>query len=132
MDFARSGSIPPASSKIASEARNGAIEKIGGLLICQPSADATGLNSGSRCNRNRVLGSLPNQPANRGNFVLVACRSCTNAPATAPGPAFRYLYEHQAAKATHQACNFMGGFPTGWARSNPRQMPPACAAAVIL
>jgi len=71
-DFVRRASIPPASSKIASEARNGAIAKIGGLLICQPSADETGTNSGSRCNRNRVFGSLPNHPASRGNFVLVA------------------------------------------------------------
>ena len=72
IDFARSGSIPPASSKIESDARSGAIEKIGGLLICQPSADATGTNSGSRCNLNRVFGSFPNQPARRGNFVFVA------------------------------------------------------------
>src|SRR5439155_26907734 len=71
-DFVRRACIPPASSKIAREARNGAIAKIGGLLICQPSADETGTNSGSRCNRNRVLGSLPNQPASRGNFLLVA------------------------------------------------------------
>ena len=42
--------MPPASSKTESEARNGAIEKIGGLLICHPSAEATGVNSGSRCN----------------------------------------------------------------------------------
>ena len=32
IDFARSGSIPPASSKIANEARSGAIARIGGLL----------------------------------------------------------------------------------------------------
>ena len=70
IDFARSGSIPPASSKIASDARSGAIEKIGGLLICQPSADGTGMNSGSRCMRNRVFGSLPNQPARRGNSCV--------------------------------------------------------------
>src|SRR6185503_14325007 len=132
MDFARSGSIPPASSKTESDARNGAIEKIGGLLICQASADGTGTNSGSRCNLNRVFGSLPNQPASRGNFVFVACRSCTNAPATAPGPAFKYLYEHHTAKSTFQSCNFNGAFPTAWARSNPTTMPPACAAAVIL
>src|SRR5205809_2543152 len=110
MDFARNDSIPPASSKIASDARNGAIEKIGGLLICQPSADATGINSGSRCRRNRVLGSLPNQPASRGSFALVACRSCTNTPPIAPGPAFKYLYEHQTAKSTFQSCNASGTF----------------------
>src|SRR4029453_5305022 len=104
---------------MASEARNGAIAKIDGLLICQPSADATGMNSGSRCNRNRVFGSLPNQPASRGNFVLVAGCSGTNAPATAPGPAFRYLYEHQTAKSTFQSCNVSGTFPMAWARSNP-------------
>src|SRR5437667_4595809 len=108
MDFARSGSIPPASSKIASEARNGAMEKMGGLLICQPSADGTGMNSGSRCKRNRVFGSFPNQPARRGNLVLVACRSCTNTPATAPGPALRYLYEHHTAKSTFQSCKPSG------------------------
>src|SRR6476661_10122266 len=108
---------------MSSEARKGAIEKIGGLLICQPSADATGINSGSRCNRNRVFGSLPNQPANRGNFVLVACRSCTNAPATAPGPAFRYLYEHQTAKSTFQSCNANGTLPIACARSIPTIQP---------
>src|SRR4029450_11466101 len=112
MDFALRASIPPASSKVARDARNGAIEKIGGLLICQPSADATGINSGSRCSRNRVFGSFPNQAANRAHFVLVACRSSTNAPPTAPGPAFRYLYEHQTAKSTFQSCNFNGAFPT--------------------
>src|SRR5207244_9157325 len=92
--------MPPASSKMASEARSSAIEKIGGLLICQPSADGTGTNSGSRCKRNRVFGSFLNHPASRGNLVFVAWRSCTNAPATAPGPAFRYLYEHQTANST--------------------------------
>src|SRR5439155_26670012 len=102
-DFARSGSIAPASSKVSSEARSGAMEKIGGLLICQPSADGTGMNSGSRFNRNRVFGSFPNQPASRGNFLFVSWRSCTNAPATAPGPAFKYLYEHQTAKSTFQS-----------------------------
>src|SRR5438034_7862985 len=91
-------SIPPTSSKIDNDARSGAIEKIGGLLICQPSADGTGMNSGSRCKRNRVFGSLPNQPARRGNFVLVTWRSCTNAPAIAPAPAVTYLYDHQTAK----------------------------------
>src|SRR5438093_4556696 len=111
IDFGRSGAIPRASSKIASEARNGAIEKIGGLLICQPSADGTGTNSGSRCKRNRVFGSLPNQPARRGNLVFVACRSCTNAPATALGPAFKYLYEHHTAKSTFQLCNATGTLP---------------------
>src|SRR5213593_4718709 len=111
MDFARTGSTPPASSKIAREARRGAIDKIGGLLICQPSADTTGTNSGSRCKRNRVFGSLPNQPARRGNLVLVACRSCTNAPAAAPAPAFKYLYEHHTAKSTFQSCNATGTFP---------------------
>src|SRR4029453_19394771 len=108
MDFALRASIPPASSKVARDARNGAIEKIDGLLICQPSADATGINSGSRCNRNRVFGSLPNQPASRGNFVLVACRSCTKAPATAPGPAFRYLYEHKTKQSTFKPSNLNG------------------------
>src|SRR5207247_11205897 len=92
LDFARSGSILPASLKIATDGRNGAIEKIGGLLICQPSADRTGMNSGSRCKRKRVFGSFPNQPARRGRSRLVACRSYTKAPATAPGPALRYLY----------------------------------------
>src|SRR5437762_12314233 len=100
--------MPPASSKMDSEARNGAIEKIGGLLICHPSADGTGMNSGSRCNRNRVFGSFPNQPAKRGNFWLVACRSCTNAPATAPGPALSDLYEHNPAKSTFQLCTASG------------------------
>src|SRR6478609_6648199 len=89
-DFCRSPSIP-ASWKMAREARRGAIDRIGGLLICHPSAEGTGMNSGSRCMRKRVFGSLPNQPARRGKFVLVACRSCTKAPATAPGPALRYL-----------------------------------------
>src|SRR5207253_9480584 len=97
MDFARSGSIPPASSKIASEARNGAMEKMGGLLICQPSADGTGINSGSRCKRNRVFGLFLNHPASRGNFVFVALRSCTNVLATDPGPEYSYLYESQYA-----------------------------------
>ena len=46
------------------------MEKIGGLLTCQPSADGTGMNSGSSCMRKRVFGSLPNQPARRGNFVI--------------------------------------------------------------
>src|SRR5262245_5568653 len=63
-DFVRSDSIPPASRKTESDARSGAIAKIGGLLICQPSADGTGTNSGWRCNLNRVFGSFPNQPAN--------------------------------------------------------------------
>src|SRR6059058_4761813 len=108
--------MPPASSKIDSEARNGAIEKMGGLLICQPSADGTGTNSGSRCKRNRVLGSFPKHPASRGNLVFVAWRSCTNAPATAPGPAFRYLYEHQTAKSTFHSCNESGTLPMAWAR----------------
>ena len=58
--------------KMESDARNGAIEKIGGLLTCHASADGTGTNSGSRCNLKRVFGSLPNQPANRGSFVFVA------------------------------------------------------------
>src|SRR4029077_6253777 len=108
MDFARTASIPPASSKIVSEARNGAIAKIGGLLICQPSADGTATNSGSRCNRNRVFGSLPNQTASRGKLLLVAGRSGANAPATAPCPAFRNLYEPQTAKSTFQSCNVSG------------------------
>src|SRR5437016_12301027 len=116
---------------MASEARNGAIEKIGGLLICQPSADGTGMKSGSRCNLNRVLGSFPNQPARRGSLVLVACRSCTNAPATAPGPALRYLYEHQTAKSTFQSCNASGTLPAACARSTPTVMPRFCAAFVI-
>src|ERR1043166_8120098 len=72
VDFARRTSTPPALSKIASDACNGAIDKIGGLLICQPSADATGMKSGSRCKRKRVFGSFPNQPASRGSFVFVA------------------------------------------------------------
>src|SRR5256885_7479093 len=108
------------------------MEKIGGLLICQASAEGTGMNSGSRCNRKRVFGSLPNQPARRGSFVLVACRSCTNAPATAPGPAFRYLYEHQTAKSTFQSCNDTGTLPIAWARSTPTVIPCFCAAAVIV
>src|SRR5262249_10313303 len=111
VDFFRRASVPPASSKIESDARSGAIEKIGGLLICQPSAQPTGTNSGSRCSLNRVFGSFPNQPASRGSFVFVPWRSCTNAPATAPGPAFKYLYEHHTAKATFQSCSETGTLP---------------------
>src|SRR5207253_248307 len=122
-DLPRSRSIPPASSKIASDARSGAIEKIGGLLICQPSADGTGMKSGSRCNLNRVFGSFPNQPASRGNFVFVAWRSWTNAPATAPGPALTYLYEHQTAKSMSQSCSASDTLPAAWARSKPITIP---------
>src|SRR2546430_10760534 len=108
------------------------MEKIGGLLICQPSAEGTGINSGSRCKRKRVFGSLPNQPAKRGSLVFVAWRSCTNTPATAPGPALRYLYEHQAAKSTFQSCKASGTLPIAWARSKPTTIPCFCAAAVIV
>src|SRR5204862_62976 len=79
----------------------------------------------------RVFGSLPNQPARRGRFVLVACRSCTNAPATAPGLALRYLYEHHTAKSTFQSCNARGTLPIAWARSKPTMIPQFWAAAVI-
>src|SRR5256886_17313125 len=96
---------------MAREARSGAIDRIGGLLICQPSAEGTGMNSGSRCMRKRVFGSLPNQPASRGNLVLDACRSCTNAPATAPGPALRYLYDNHAPKSTFQSGTAKGTLP---------------------
>src|SRR5262249_52936918 len=108
------------------------MEKIGGMLICQPSADGTGIKSGSKCKRKRVFGSFPNQPASRGNLVLLACRSCTNAPATAPGPALRYLYEHHTAKSTFQSCSETGTLPAACARSNPATIPCFCAAAVTV
>src|SRR4030095_16651289 len=117
---------------MASEARSGDIEKIGGLLICQPSAVGTGTNSGSKCRRNRVFGSLPHQTPKRGRLVFIACRSCTNAPATAPGPALRYLYEHQTAKSTFQSCNESGTLPTACARSKPGMIPYFRAADVIV
>lgn len=40
-----------------------------------------------------------------------------------PGPAFRYLYEHQHAKSTSQSCKRMGTFPTACAQSKPTMQP---------
>ena len=56
-----------------------------------PSENGQGWNMAATANLNRVFGSFPNQPARRGKFVFFAWRSCKNAPAIAPGPAFKYL-----------------------------------------
>src|SRR5437773_12381068 len=45
IEFAQSASIPPASSTIDIHATHGAIEKIGGFLICQLSAEGPGFDS---------------------------------------------------------------------------------------
>ena len=44
--------------------------------------------------RKRVDGSFPHQPARLPTVRSFPWRSCTKQPATAPGPALRYLYEH--------------------------------------
>ena len=62
---------------------------IGGFESCQPSAFGRGAKSGPISKR--VSGSLPHQPPKRGIDVSRAWRSCTKAPATAPGPELRYL-----------------------------------------
>src|SRR5262245_51550449 len=80
-----------ALSKISSDARSGANEKMGGFGTCQPSAPGLGIKCGSSCMRKRVAGSLPHHPAIRGNDTLLPCFSCTKQPPTAPGPEFRYL-----------------------------------------
>ncbi|KAG1373333.1 hypothetical protein G6F59_018511 [Rhizopus arrhizus] len=79
----------PARSNRSSDARSGARPRIGGLLSCQPSAPVAGMNCGAIWKR--VASSWPHQPAKRGRVVSRWCRSCTNAPATAPGPLLRYL-----------------------------------------
>ena len=76
------------SSKIASDERSGAIERIGGLEIAQASAVATGVSSGSISKR--TSGSVPHHPASLGTS-LPRWRSWTKAAAVDPGPPFRYL-----------------------------------------
>lgn len=45
-----------------------------------------------------------------------------------PGPAFRYLYEHQHAKSMPQSCKRMGTFPMACAQSKPTMQPCTCPA----
>ena len=85
---ARSVSIPTLS-KIRREVRTGPMEKIGGLEICQASAEAGGRDTGAISNR--VSGSVLHQPSNRGRWGSSTCRSWTNTPDSAPGPELRYL-----------------------------------------
>ena len=95
--------VMPTLSNSSSDVRTGPIAKIGGLEICHASTVAGGRDTGAISNR--VAGSVLHQPSNRGQVGSPRCRSCTNAPASAPGPEFRYLYEHQAAKSTSQSCS---------------------------
>src|SRR6185312_6287304 len=110
------------------ETRSGASARIGGLDSCQPSAP--GAASNSRRISKRVDSLRPHQPSNRGSLAP-AYRACTNAPATAPGPEFRYLYEHQAAKSQSLSCRRKGTLPTACAQSKPAKQPCACASFVI-
>ena len=79
----------PTSSNIASDARIGASDRIGGVEIRQPSAPGAGSNVSAISKR--VAGSLPHQPARRSVEASAACRSWTNSWAIEPGPPLRYL-----------------------------------------
>src|SRR4051794_39860288 len=142
MDLARSSRMS-AARNISSEASRGAAEKIGGGGAPppppppagggfrrhleggvgagappppQPAAPTAGRNSGSIWKR--VLGSCPHQPDNRAG-ALSKCFWCTKQPPIAPGPAFRYLYEHHTAKSAPQSCSDNGRLPMACAMSNP-------------
>ncbi len=84
----RSASMPT-SSKIRSEASTGAIARIGGLDTCQESAVSTGSRTGPIAKR--VASAALHHPCSLGSERSARCRSCTKAPATAPGPALTYL-----------------------------------------
>jgi kynureninase len=85
------------------------------------------LNSG-RISK-RVASLRPHQPSKRGN-VSRAWRACTNAPATAPGPELRYLYEHHAAKSQSLSCRCRAILPAACAQSKPTMQP--CARAIFV
>lgn len=55
--------------------------------------------------------------------LLSAHFSWTKMPAIPPGPEFRYLYVHHAAKSTFQLCSSRGTLPTAWAQSKPTRHP---------
>ena len=67
---------------------------------------------------NRVSLSWPHQPSNR--FKLEEWYlSFTKTPEGAPGPPFKYLYPHHAAKSISQLFNSNCTFPAACAKSRP-------------
>ena len=78
-------------SKIASDSLRGAMARIGGFESCQPSAPSRATNVRASSILKRTSGSFPHHPARRGSAVLAPWRAWTKQPATAPGPALRYL-----------------------------------------
>ena len=81
----------PTWSNSASDARSGAIARIGGLQSCQPSAPCAG-DEGLVQVHPEAGGRIVAPPAGEaGERRPSPWRSCTKQPATAPGPAFRYL-----------------------------------------
>src|SRR5690606_38299239 len=87
-DFSLKASIPT-SLNISKDAFMAAIDKIGGLLSCQPSAP--GITSSGCLILNLVALLWLHHPANRFSFLLCAYFSCTNKPPKLPGPEFKYL-----------------------------------------
>ena len=87
-DFSLNASIPTSSNK-SKEALIAAIDNIGGLDNCQPSAPAITSNGCRILNRVSLLWF--HQPAKRGKSLFLECFSCTNNPAKLPGPEFKYL-----------------------------------------
>src|SRR5437868_5298809 len=92
----------PISSNMRSEHSTGAMARMGGLDSCQESAESTVSTTGLISNL--VAGSVLHHPASLGRLRSDRCRSWTKAPATPPGPPFKYLYEHHAAQSTSQSC----------------------------
>ena len=117
----------PALSNSSMEARSAAICRTGGLESCHASAPRLGEKSRAISKR-RTL-SCPHQPSKRGRAAS-AWRSWTKMPPGPPGPAFRCLYEHQAAKSGPSSWSESSRLPKPCARSSPMAQPFSRAAAM--